>query len=176
MSEKYDEYLRAHREAVAKCYELLTGGRTLPIFDDSGNHFEHDASKYSEEEYQAYDEYFYPSDGSKVGDDPARSKAFARAWLHHQNCNPHHWQYWCLINNDDGKAVPLEMPIDYVYEMVADWGSFAYRVNRGQNLLDWYAANRDRMMLHGNTRCLVDVLVDTLAALIDESFGEDEKE
>ena len=172
MSEKYDVYLRSHRKAVAQCYELLTGGCHLPIYDDDGNPVGHDASKYSEEEYQAYDEYFFPSDGSKVGEDPARSEAFDRAWLHHQNCNPHHWQHWCLINDDDGKTVPLEMPVDYVYEMVADWGSFAYRMRKGQNLLDWYDANRDKMMLHGNTRRLVEVMVCMLAAMIDESFEE----
>ena len=172
MSEKYDEYLRAHREAVAKCYELLTGC-PLPLFNGRGKPIGHDASKFSKEEYQAYDEYFYPPVGSEVGEDPVRAEAFDRAWLHHQNHNPHHWQYWCLINDDDGKAVPLEMPANYAYEMVADWGSFAYRVRKGQNLRDWYAANRDKMMLHKKTRRLVEALVEILAVKIDKSFKEE---
>lgn len=172
MNEKYDEYLRAHREAVAKCYELLTGC-PLPLFNGRGKPIGHDASKFSKEEYPAYDEYFYPSDGSEVGEDPVRAGAFDRAWLHHQNHNPHHWQYWCLINDDDGKAVPLEMPANYAYEMVADWGSFAYRVRKGQNLRDWYAANRDKMMLHKKTRRLVEALVEILAVKINKSFKEE---
>lgn len=169
MSEKYDEYLRAHREAAAKCYELLTGC-PLPLFNGRGKPIGHDASKFSKEEYPAYDEYFYPSDGSEVGEDPVRAEAFDRAWLHHQNHNPHHWQYWCLINDDDGKLVPLAMPANYVYEMVADWGSFAYRARKGQSLRDWYAANRDKMTLNKKTRRLVEALVVILAVKIDKSF------
>lgn len=172
MSEKYDEYLRAHREAVAKCYELLTGC-PLPLFNGRGKPIGHDASKFSKEEYPAYDEYFYPSDGSKVGEDHVRAEDFDRAWLHHQNRNPHHWQYWCLINDDDGKLVPLEMPAIYVYEMVADWGSFAYRVRKGQNLRDWYAANKDKMTLHKKTRRLVETLVKLLATQIDKISKEE---
>lgn len=166
MSKEYDEYLRNHITAVDECYRMLTG-KTL---DDCFK--KHDASKYSEEEYEAYDEYFYPSDGSKVGEDPKRKEAFNKAWLHHQNCNSHHWQYHVLIN-DEEKMKALKMPLDDIYEMVADWGAFAYLKKDGQHLRDWYKVNRDRQIIHEKTREIVDALVVFLAAKIDEEFREE---
>ena len=148
MSLKYDGYLKNHINAVNECYKMLTGRE---LKDEYGN-ITHDRSKYSKEEYEAYDEYFYPSDGSEVGTDPERKKAFNKAWLHHQNCNPHHWQYWCLIEGDTGKAKPLAMPIDAINEMVADWGAFAYLSGNPNNLLSWYGANKDKMILNDDTR------------------------
>lgn len=170
MSEKYDEYLTRHRETVSDCYKMLTG-KSLTLFCD-GTPIGHDASKYSREEYKAYDEFFYPSDGSEVGKDPIRKEVFNKAWLHHQNFNSHHWQYHVLINDNDG-IKGLEMPLSDVYEMVADWGSFAYQQKKGQYLRDWYKANRDKQIMHDKTRELVDALVVILARNIDEAFKED---
>ena len=167
MSKEYDEYLRKHITAVDECYRILTGKSLDDCFKN------HDASKYSKEEYEAYDEYFYPSDGSKVGGDPKRKEAFDKAWLHHQNCNPHHWQYHVLIN-DEEKMKALEMSLNDVYEMVADWGAFAYLKKDGQHLRDWYKINRDKQIIHEKTREIVDALVVVLAAKIDEEFKEEE--
>lgn len=166
MSEKYDEYVKRHIRAVNVCYKLLTG------IDYYAAGINHDYSKYSDEEYIAYDEYFYPSDGSKVGEDPKRKEAFQYAWLHHQNTNPHHWQYWVLINDTDG-IKPLEMPTEYVMEMVADWGAFAYLKKDGQELLDWYKANKDSQIMHEKTRAVVNQLVNVLAARINRKFGKE---
>lgn len=171
MSKEYDEYLNNHRSAVSECHALLTGN-ILYLRDGNNKPYGHDASKYSKEEYEAYDEYFYPSDGSKVGEDPKRKKAFDKAWLHHQNCNSHHWQYHVLIN-DEEKMKALEMPLKDVYEMVADWGAFAYLKKDGQHLRDWYKINRDRQIIHEKTREIVDALVVVLAAKIDEVFKEE---
>jgi hypothetical protein len=30
--------------------------------------------------------------------------AFDRAWNHHQKCQPHHWQYWLLVNDNPGEG------------------------------------------------------------------------
>lgn len=165
---KYDAYLKSHREAVRDCYKLLTG-LDLKIYGDDGKPCGHDASKYSEEEYEAYAEYFYPSDGSKVGSDLARKYAFDKAWLHHQKHNPHHWQYYVLINDEDGIEA-LIMPLLDVYEMVSDWGAFAYLQKDGDKLRNWYAANRDKQIINKLTRRVVDALVETMAKLIDERF------
>lgn len=168
MFAKYDAYLKTHREAVRDCYKLLTG-LNLNIYMPDGSPCGHDASKYSKEEYEAYAEYFYPSDGSKVGADPDRKDAFDKAWLHHQKCNPHHWQYYVLINDNDGIQA-LRMPLLDVYEMVSDWGAFAYLQKDGDKLRNWYAANRDKQIINKSTRKYVDSLVEIMAGLIDERF------
>jgi hypothetical protein len=46
----------------------------------------HDWSKFTPAELPHYERQFF---GDKS--DP---EGFARAWLHHQNRNPHHWEYW----------------------------------------------------------------------------------
>ena len=62
----------------------------------------HDQSKYDEEEYEAYDDYFYGKEGKDEDDIAVIDNAFDYAWLHHIHHNPHHWQYWVLVNDDDG--------------------------------------------------------------------------
>ena len=168
MSKKYDEYLKNHINAVNECYKLLTGKE----LKDYNGGITHDKSKYLPEEYDAYDEYFYPSDGSKVGEDPKRKEAFQYAWLHHQNSNPHHWQFWVLINDEDGTEA-LKMPLDYIYEMVSDWGAFAYLQKNGHHLKEWYEKNKDKMILHDETRSIVEALVTVLEAKIVDYFEEE---
>ena len=58
MSKAYTEYIVAHRENVKKAYDWLKSHKII-----KGNLekqiMQHDASKYSDEEYDAYDKYFY---------------------------------------------------------------------------------------------------------------------
>jgi hypothetical protein len=87
----------------------------------------HDLSKFRPDEWRPYAEHFYgkgrvnprgttgyykPTD---TGD-----AAFDYAWLLHQKRNKHHWQWWCLPEDDGGIKV-LEMPPRYLREMLADW-------------------------------------------------------
>lgn len=164
MSKQYDEYLFNHIQAAKACYKLLTYGKCELI--------NHDTSKYSSDEYTQYDDYFYRKDESLAW---CHKNKFKYAWLHHQNTNKHHWQYWVLINDED-RIEPLEMPRDSIYEMVADWGSFAYQKQDGSELIKWYESHKDKMILHEDTRRKVDDLVSELASLIDEHFGKDKED
>ena len=153
MSKEYDEYLDMHINAVKKCYNIIWGG-TLE---------EHDSSKYSEEEYKAYDDYFYgnslrKSDVSKAIEMYKIDKVFDYAWLHHLHNNPHHWQFW-LLPNDDGTVEALDIPKKYIKEMVADWAAFSYINNNAQGLLDWYSSNREKQKMSYLTRRRVDKAV-----------------
>lgn len=82
---------------------------------------------------------------------------FDVAWLHHQKSNPHHWQYWILIR-DTGAEVILPMPEVYIREMVADWRGAGRAVEKPDTLA-WYAANKDKMRLHPDTRKRVEQLL-----------------
>lgn len=93
---------------------------------------------------------------AEVGDPNAVSDAFDRAWLHHQKVGgKHHWQYW-ILPLDDGGFRALEMPDRYRREMVADWRGAGKAITGTDDVLPWYAANRDRMILHDNTRAWVE--------------------
>jgi hypothetical protein len=86
--------------------------------------------------------------------------AFDNAWLHHIHCNPHHWQYWLLLQSD-GTLKPTVMPETYVREMVADW----YGAGMAQGKPDirgWYEANKARITVAPETRELTErVLYET---------------
>jgi hypothetical protein len=157
MSKEYDDYLDEHCGAVSKAARWMLDN--LPVADELTDSERklillgvliHDASKHAASEYDAYDAYFY---GEKDED------AFNRAWLHHIHHNPHHWQYWILIT-DDGegadKIVPLEMPKNRVFEMVADWWSFSWRSGNLGEVLDWYESHKNGILLHPNTRAYVE--------------------
>jgi hypothetical protein len=56
----------------------------------------HDWSKFLPSEWGPYAAYFY---GEK---NPETKNGFDRAWNHHQNRHPHHWQYWLLTTDNPG--------------------------------------------------------------------------
>lgn len=106
MSQKYDEYLENHRQAVKKAYQWIAA--YIPELTDveaTRNIEFHDMSKNTPDEYGPYDDYFY---GEQT---PAVMEAFNRAWLMHIHRNPHHWQHWVLINDEHKEGtILIEMP------------------------------------------------------------------
>ena len=140
MSAQYDLYLQRHKENVRKGYEWLS--TNLPqLFEDKPDsswqiNFEHDHSKTNPDEYDAYDAYFYGNNRSH-----AVVEAFNRAWLLHIHRNPHHWQHWVLINDeeDEGKVL-VEMPYNYIIEMICDWWSFSWQKGDLSEIFSWYEA------------------------------------
>ena len=119
----------------------------------------HDLSKFRPSELIPYARSFYNRNGSPRGDWPEGVKgAFDRAWLLHQHRNPHHWQYW-ILRQDDGTLKVLPMPDEYVREMVADWIGAGIAQEHGNDILPWYLKNRDRMILHSETRTKVESLL-----------------
>lgn len=60
----------------------------------------HDLSKFTPSEWFPYVEYFYGEHAGKRQKPWYVQDAFDRAWLLHQNRNPHHWQYWTEVSRD----------------------------------------------------------------------------
>ena len=159
MSKAYTEYIVAHRENVKKAYDWLKSHKII-----KGNLekqiMQHDASKYSDEEYDAYDKYFYGKEKTeKVESD------FNYAWLHHIHENPHHWQYW-VLKHDDEPEEALEMPENYVYEMICDWWSFSFKIDKLDEIFSWYNQHKG-MVLHANTRKLVEEILENIKKELD---------
>ena len=117
-------------------------------------------SKYSFFEYDAYDNYFYGTRTEKVESD------FNYAWLHHIHNNPHHWQYW-VLKHDDEPEEALEMPIQYVYEMICDWWAFSFKKGDLKEIFGWYDKHKG-MVLHPNTRKLVEDILDKIKKILEE--------
>lgn len=154
-SNEYDDYLNTHISGVIRAWdEILEPGLLYDLNDHDMTVedlssirsiiSEHDTSKYESDEYDAYCNYFYPSDGFEKDE-----HEFNRAWLLHQKRNPHHWQYWILIR-DNGDLEPMDMPIEYICEMLCDWHSFTLRDSKS-TAYKWWNDNKDKMVLSKNT-------------------------
>ena len=115
----------------------------------------HDASKSDKEEYEPYAEWFY-------GDHPDEGEekdAFDLAWVHHQNLNDHHWQYWVLIQDtSEPKYLSLDMSKEAIYEMLCDWHSFSAK-DPESTAYSWYNNNKENMLLSDNTIETIDSLI-----------------
>ena len=173
MSEKYDEYLKDHIDGVSKSVNWLiendiVNENCVDLLKDFLA-VNHDSSKYSPIEYFAYDDYFY-----KDRNDSDIKEAFDYAWLHHIHNNPHHWQYWVLINDEDGTKA-LEMPEEYVYEMIADWWSFSWKSEDYYEIFDWYDKHKENMILHSKTKKLVEDILDKIRNKLDSEDDTHEK-
>lgn len=126
----------------------------------------HDWTKFTPSEWTPYVHSFYNPDGSrknpktqnttlevsKLGDD------FRVAWNSHQKHNHHHWQYWVLINDEDG-IQPLEMPETYVREMMADWEGAGLAITGVADNKDWYVRNKEKFIFHPKTRYVIEIFL-----------------
>ena len=119
----------------------------------------HDLSKLRPSEWLPYAAYFYPGGVSRnvrnksgyykptdTGDE-----AFDFAWLLHQKRNRHHWQWWVLPEDDGGMKI-LKMSHAAMVEMVCDWRGAGNAQGYGRDPLKWYKTNKDKMLLHEQTR------------------------
>lgn len=176
MSQQYNEYLQDHRKNVIKGYLWMR--QNIPgIFADIDSDqvdiehqitYAHDASKDSQEEYDAYDKYFYSNNKSyKVVED------FNYAWLHHIHNNPHHWQHWVLINDDPEEGMKiLDMPVNYIIEMICDWWAFSWKSGDLYGIFDWYNEHKDYMKLSDDTRRAVEGLLFMMRGILEELDNE----
>lgn len=175
MSVEYDRYLIQHIRNVGKGLEWFR--TNLPdILDeaaDPGLNYdlqfsEHDRSKYDREEYFAYDNYFYGHNKSaKV------VQAFNKAWLRHIHRNPHHWQHWVLINDEEAEGVLcIEIPHRYIIEMICDWWSFSWAKEDLTEIFSWWDKHKDYIRLHKNTRKAVLYILDRMREKLMEGSGE----
>lgn len=112
----------------------------------------HDWTKFLPCELPHYQRQFFGK-----ADDP---EGFIRCWTHHQNSNPHHWEYWIprtghnrcnpLYPNNE----PIPMPEWAVREMLADWLG-ASRAYEGEwpdpKNWPWLEKNWGRLRLHPAT-------------------------
>ncbi len=131
----------------------------------------HDWTKFLPSEWFPYVRSFYNPDGSKKNvktnagtiDKSKTAADFSEAWNQHQKFNKHHWQYWLLINDEDG-IVPLEIPHHYLLELLADWDGAGRAVTGKSDPGGWYTRNANKMIMHRNSRYW-------LMLLLEEYYG-----
>lgn len=169
MSREYDLYLQEHKANVKKGFDWIKENLPHLISTDDGIDYEHqigfahDASKTNPEEYEAYDAYFYGGNRSY-----AVVEAFNYAWLRHIHHNPHHWQYW-VLNNDDSELGEdiLEMPFNYMIEMICDWWAFSWKKGDLTEIKNWYDEHKDYIKLGKYTRDYVESIIEQIVEKVE---------
>ncbi len=170
MSNEYDLYLQEHRANVKK--GLIWFRENLPeVLKPAGNYSDlswqiemaHDLSKDDLEEYGPYDRYFYGKNRSyEVVND------FRYAWLRHIHLNPHHWQHWVLINDDpDECEIIMDMPYNYIVEMICDWWAFSWKAENLIEIFKWYDEHKDYIKLSDKTRGVVEDILQKMREIIE---------
>lgn len=164
---EYDYYLKHHKSNVKKGFDWLW--ENIPELFKRGNIYEygnitnHDASKTNKDEYDAYKEYFYGGNKSYEV-----IKNFDVAWLKHIHRNPHHWQYWVLISDEVEEGIKvLDMPYDYIIEMICDWWSFSWKTNDLYSIFKWYDDHKN-IKLSTKTRNIVNDILSKIRSKLVE--------
>ena len=171
MSLQYDEYLEKHKASVRKAFEWINENLPELLI---GNYdyeyqicFNHDYSKTQQDEYDAYDAYFYGGNRSY-----SVVQNFKKAFLTHIHRNPHHWQHWVLIHDDpEERETILDMPDNYIIEMICDWWSFSWTKGDLNEIFTWYDKHKDYIKLSQSTRLTVEYILHS----IKEKLNEEQK-
>ncbi len=127
----------------------------------------HDMSKLTKSEFSQYANSFFGGERTDV----IKNK-FSVAWLNHKHKNKHHWQYWIDIKNKE--IFPLEMPMKYIQEMLADWNSMSRKFhplkNRIEATKEWYDKQID-IILHPTTKTIVESYLNNRWTKLDKGYA-----
>lgn len=176
MSAQYDLYLQKHKANVHKSFEWIRENLPELLLNLNTENIEwqiefaHDASKSDPDEYEAYDAYFYGGNKSfKV------VQNFNKAWLLHIHRNPHHWQHWILIHDDPNEPETiLDMPYNYILEMICDWWSFSWRKKNLFEIFNWYDEHKDYIKLSDKTRKTVEDILNRIKEKLSANVSSEE--
>ncbi len=114
----------------------------------------HDLSKFLPSEWEPYDEWFYG-----LG---RNAEQFHEAYLRHLHRNKHHWQYW-ILRTEMG-SMPIDVPIKYRKEMLADWIGAGKGYPGKDGAREWYKKERENLLLHNSTRLWIEKMLNLLPA------------
>lgn len=118
----------------------------------------HDASKFSDSEFDAYREKYYPTTRELDGDLAYKSnleERYEEAWKHHYETNVHHPEHWY----DHTSGISTDMSLDAIIEMICDWEAMSLKF--GTSVLEWYKndAIDEKKKFTANTKELVEELL-----------------
>lgn len=159
----YKEYINNHKLNVQKawermknnsdCIELITKNflnitidKAIELLDELIKN--HDMTKYSKQEFDAYRKEFYPITPEEK---ESNKENFDRAWKHHYTNNLHHWNWWYESGNMDN------MPFTHVIEMICDWEAMGYQF--GNTSKEYYESNKHKIHLGEKQRRFAEELM-----------------
>ena len=147
--EEYNNYIVEHTRNVFTVYTRLKKyieNQSVEFKNELFHNIdEHDDSKWNDLEFYGYRQYFYP-----CKNEIKCQKTFDKSWLNHIHSNPHHWEYWAI----PGVNKAIEIPFIYILEMMCDWTAMSIKFNNYPS--NWYSQNKDKMIIHENSKLIID--------------------
>ena len=152
---EYLDYIIDHINNVKKAYEIymipLLGANNISslISDEEfknairtvGETLDtHDASKFSDSEFDGYREKYYPTTRELDGDLAYKSnleERYQECWKHHYTVNAHHPEHWLDHENN----TCTDMTLEAIVEMICDWEAMSLKF--GTSTLKWYETADD---------------------------------
>lgn len=160
---QYIEYLKRHSVNIRKAFDIYGAfiARLLYCNLEELNVRinNHDASKYSDAEFNAYRKRFFPVDESEAITDD--SDEFKNAWEHHYLANSHHPEHYFKYGS------PHEMPNIDIAEMILDWIAMSYEF--GDTAYSYYDSSSKSSIMHPNTKFKVEYLLHELRYFDDDN-------
>lgn len=169
-SQEYISYIDIHRAYVKAAYntykDFFITYFNIPskLENDIDKQItNHDKSKYTYNEFNAYRRYFYPTTEENNQTDKNTINYFHKAWLHHIHENPHHPEHWMYYDDETNKLILLKIPDRYIIEMICDWVAMSKLDIK--DMIKWYTEKGSKKKMHPDTKNKVDK---TIKALIIE--------
>lgn len=179
---EYMDYIAEHRRNVYTAFQNLfpriprsfvVNGQCIDDIIDSlqVDIGQHDKSKYSDAEFDAYRRKFYPTSIESKETDEAILKAvdenFEKAWENHYMTNDHHPKYWCYWNANKNFE-PKDMNLKAIIHMVCDWEAMSIKF-KGKTIDWWLHKSQDeRKCMTKNTLNKVEELLRILFDFTEE--------
>lgn len=121
----------------------------------------HDASKFSDSEFDGYRMKWYPTktELAKMSENEEFKKLvydrYDKCWEHHYKVNQHHPKHW--VDPDTGIA--NDMSLDAIIEMLCDWEAMSLKF--GTSTLKWYEndAKDEKAAFSAKTKEIVEDLL-----------------
>ena len=142
----YFKYVMEHKNNILKAYDEMLKCKDLEwIMQDPLiqvrlliRAHNHDDSKLSKEEFNAYRKHYFPIDIEEFN---ANAADYQKAWDHHKTHNDHHWQ--ARINwKDEDFNINTELAC---LENIMDWLAVGYKFN--DRPYEYYEQNKDKIIL-----------------------------
>lgn len=119
---------------------------------------QHDASKFSDAEFDGYRQKYYPTKAEKnctKEEQQIIDDRYNECWVHHYTVNDHHPKHWV----DSDTNVPRDMTLRAIIEMICDWEAMSLKFK--SNTLEWYTndAEDEKSAMTDNTKKIVEELL-----------------
>ena len=179
-TDEYLEYINEHRYNVQRAWDII---KTIDnpyiqnnIDEISENIKNHDASKYSGEEFEWYRKKYYPINDEEANEVMDKIQDVFKL---HYSRNPHHWEFWL---NEDGDLdnskhssdeIDEDIMIAYI-EMLCDWASFGFKKDNPREVRDWYISNKPKMTLWPKEQEILEEILKEYISKFPEEESEDE--